>query len=180
MRSVPLRCAAVEVRTVEATDTELCAALGAMVLEAYVRLPGHIEEPEYELELADVAGRAGLPHTAVLAAFDDDGVALGCLTYASSPASPMAELVGEGEAGFRMLGVDPAAQGRGAGRALVAACIERARADGRRALCLHSTPWMRTAHGLYESFGFVRDPARDWSPVPGIDLVAYRLALSPT
>jgi GNAT superfamily N-acetyltransferase len=168
----------VEVRTVDAADLDLCAALGRMVVEAYVRLPGHVEEPDYARELADVATRAGLAHTAVLAAFEDD-VPLGCATYASSPASPMAEGLEDGEAGFRMLGVDPAAQGRGAGRALVVACIERAAGEGRGALCLHSTPWMRTAHRLYESLGFVRDPQRDWTPVPGIDLVAYRLALSP-
>jgi hypothetical protein len=34
---------------------------------------------------------------------------------------------------------------------------------------------MTAAHRLYESLGFVRDPARDWAPVPGVDLLAYRL-----
>jgi GNAT superfamily N-acetyltransferase len=90
----------------------------------------------------------------------------------------MAEDVGEGEASFRMLGVDPAYQGKGAGRALVEWCIARARSDGRTALVMHTTPWMRTAHRMYDAFGFVRDPARDWLPVPDVQLLGYRLELS--
>jgi hypothetical protein len=37
---------------------------------------------------------------------------------------------------------------------------------------------MTRAHALYESLGFVRDPGRDWRPVPDIALVAYRLDLN--
>ena len=42
-------------------------------------------------------------------------------------------------------------------------------------MILHTTPWMTVAHGMYERFGFERDPALDWTPVPGIDLLGYRL-----
>jgi hypothetical protein len=37
---------------------------------------------------------------------------------------------------------------------------------------------MTRAHRLYESFGFVRDPALDWVPVPDIPLLGFRLELS--
>jgi ribosomal protein S18 acetylase RimI-like enzyme len=166
----------VEVRTVDASDVELCERLGAIVVRSYTSLPGHVPEPDYEVELADVESRAAMPDTVVWAAVEG-GTPLGCVTYVVSTASPMAELVEEGEAAFRMLGVDPDAQGRGAGRVLVEACLARARADGRRAVVLHTTPWMTAAHRLYESFGFRRDESRDWSPVPGIALLAYRLDL---
>ncbi|MHB1499119.1 MAG: GNAT family N-acetyltransferase [Acidimicrobiales bacterium] len=47
-----------------------------------------------------------------------------------------------------MLAVDPPAQVRGVGRALLDACIERARQLGRAGLFLHSTPWMEAAPSL--------------------------------
>jgi ribosomal protein S18 acetylase RimI-like enzyme len=167
-----------EVRTVEPSEGELCARLGALVLASYLGLPGYMPEPDYEKELADVAGRAALPATEVLAAFAS-GEPLGCVTFVADASSPLAEHTEEGVASFRMLAVDPAAQGQGAGAALVSACIERARAAGRQAIVLHSTPWMTAAHRLYERFGFERDESLDWRPVPRIPLLGYRLALIP-
>jgi hypothetical protein len=32
---------------------------------------------------------------------------------------------------------------------------------------------MTSAHRLYERLGFTRLPERDWSPMPGIDLLVY-------
>jgi hypothetical protein len=32
---------------------------------------------------------------------------------------------------------------------------------------------MRSAHRLYERLGFTRLPERDWSPMPGTDLLVY-------
>lgn len=159
------------------SDEALCALLGGFVVEAYLRLPGHVEEPDYERELADVGGRAGLPGTEVLAAFDGDRP-LGCVTYVAGASSPLAEHDDPDAASFRMLGVDPGAQGRGAGRAMVAACLDRARASGRARVLLHSTPWMVGAHRLYESLGFVRDESYDWVPVPDVTLWGFRLELS--
>jgi hypothetical protein len=37
---------------------------------------------------------------------------------------------------------------------------------------------MTTAHHLYESAGFCRIPARDWSPVSGLTLLVYGLDLA--
>ena len=82
---------------------------------------------------------------------------------------------GEGE--FRMLAVASAARGRGAGTALVRACAAAARARGHRALVCSSQDRMVAAHRIYARLGFVRDPARDWSPVPGVELLAFALPL---
>ena len=38
---------------------------------------------------------------------------------------------------------------------------------------------MRTAHRLYERLGFRRVPELDWTPVPHVQLIAYRLDLDP-
>jgi hypothetical protein len=37
---------------------------------------------------------------------------------------------------------------------------------------------MRAAHRVYGRLGFVRVPDRDWQPMPGIDLLVYRLDLT--
>jgi hypothetical protein len=57
-------------------------------------------------------------------------------------------------------------------------CVERARDLGLSGLALSTQPSMRAAHRIYERMGFVRVPERDWSPAPGITLLAYRLDLN--
>ena len=75
--------------------------------------------------------------------------------------NPYAEFEGADAAAFRMLAVDPAAQGRGVGRVMVQACIERARRDGKRRLTLMTTGSMDAAHHLYGRLGFRRTPESD-------------------
>jgi ribosomal protein S18 acetylase RimI-like enzyme len=128
----------------------------------------------YAEELRDVASRAGV--VPVLVAVDPDGTMLGTVTYVPGP-GPYAESDREDEAGFRMLAVAPWAQGRGVGRALVEACIGRARAEGRRGIAILTRPSMRAAHKLYETLGFERDKAADWEFEPGEWLWGYRLGL---
>lgn len=53
------------------------------------------------------------------------------------------------------LGVDPAAQGRGVGRALMEAAVDEARARGARKLALRVLGGNATARRLYEGCGFV-------------------------
>ncbi|MDA8061850.1 MAG: GNAT family N-acetyltransferase [Actinomycetota bacterium] len=173
--------ALVEVRPV--TPEEYRAA-GEVVVAAYRALPGASTTAGYEEALADVAGRA---RTAVVLVAVDPVVSgapedatrvLGCVTYVEGCGSLWAEQLEEGEASIRMLGVDPAAQGRGVGAALLDHCIRRARESGARALFLHSTPWMSAAHHLYAKAGFVRVPERDWEPTPEVPLLAFRLDLA--
>ena len=42
-------------------------------------------------------------------------------------------------------------------------------------MVLSTDPRMTAAHRLYERLGFRRLPERDWTPVPGIDLLVYAL-----
>jgi ribosomal protein S18 acetylase RimI-like enzyme len=133
-------------------------AFGVMVLRSYEALPGHPHAPGYDEEILDVARR--VTTDVVLGAFWE-GQPVGCVTYVNDPSSPHAELLGDDEASFRMLAVDTGAQGRGVGDALVAACLDRARAAERRAVFISSGVWMHAAHRLYERHGFTRDPTRD-------------------
>lgn len=82
-----------------------------------------------------------------------------------------------GEAEIRALAVRPEARGAGVGRALLAAVIDRAARLDIRHLLLLTQPEMKTAHHLYDGAGFSRMPDRDWSPEPGVSLLAYGLAL---
>jgi len=101
-----------------------------MTLAAYVSA-GHLSaEADYVTELRDAAHRAAT--ATLLVAADDDGTLLGTVTYCA-PGSAMAEVARDGEAEFRMLAVDPSAQGRGVGALLSTECVRRARAQERRA-----------------------------------------------
>ena len=73
------------------------------------------------------------------------------------------------------------ARGRGAGEALVRACVERARAvEGCVSVVLSTQRTMRAAHRIYERLGFTRTPERDWKPLPDLldlTLITYELTL---
>ncbi len=157
-----------------ARDDELDAA-GDLVVAAYRTHPDMEDSDGYLAHVRDVRGRA--TDTVVLVAVDGDGRLLGCVSYVRDHTSAFAEIEQPGEAGFRMLGVAMAARGRGVGRALVEACLERARAAGRTGLVIVTAPSWTDAQHLYERVGFRRAPHRDFEPVPGISLWAYALAL---
>ncbi|MGD0374824.1 MAG: GNAT family N-acetyltransferase [Streptosporangiaceae bacterium] len=151
-------------------------AVGELVLAAYRALPNYHSEPDYEADLLNTGRRAEVAE--VLVAVDGDGRVLGAVTYVTNRRNEYAEWADEDAAGFRMLAVAPDAQGRGVGEALVRACIDQGRADGRGRLVLHSTPWMTTAHRLYARLGFRRAPDRDFSPVPAVPLLGFELNLA--
>ena len=107
---------------------------------------------------------------------DESEEVLGTVTI--TPAgSPWREVAHDGEGEFRMLAVTPAARGAGVGAALVDLVVTRFRDEGASAVVMSTLAQMRSAQRIYERAGFVREPQRDWSPVPGVDLIAYRLDL---
>ena len=111
----------------------------------------------------------------VLVAADDDAI-LGTVMLQTWPNG--GELLrSPAEAEIRALAVRPEARGRGVGRALVTAVVERAASLGVTHLLLLTQPEMKVAHGIYEEAGFTRLPDRDISPEPGVELLAYGLDL---
>jgi ribosomal protein S18 acetylase RimI-like enzyme len=162
---------AVRVRPAVPADYPEIARLTVDAYTADGQLSG---EEGYAPVLADVAGRADAGE--LLVAVDADRV-LGAVLYVS-PGGRYAELSGPGEGEFRMLAVDPAAQGRGVGRALVQACVERAVAAGCQAIVISVRDFAQAAQRLYDGIGFKRQPERDWSPLPHVRLLALRLELS--
>lgn len=152
---------------------EELAALGELTVAAYDDFTLGPDDP-YVARLRDTASRDAQGELWV--AVEDEQL-LGCVTCCP-PGSPWRELAREHEGEFRMLAVDPAARGRGAGAALAALCEERAREHGATAMVLSSLPQMTHAHRIYARLGYRRNPARDWDPAPGVHLVAFSKELS--
>ena len=144
------------------------AAAGEVCVAAYDPLLTGAED-DYRDRLRDVATREAQAEVWVA---DLDDRVVGVVTYCP-PGSPWREIGRDHEGEFRMLAVHPAAQGSGAGTALARLCEQRAREDGATGMALSSLATMAAAHRIYARLGYVRDPGRDWSPVPGVDLLAF-------
>ena len=155
----------VEVRRIRADEL---GRAGDVCVAAYDPLLTGAED-DYRERLHDVATRDA--EAEVWVAVVDD-VVVGVVTYCPA-GSPWREIAREEEGEFRMLAVDPAAQGTGAGTALARLCEDRAREHGATGMALSSLATMRAAHSIYTRLGYEREPGRDWSPVAGVDLLAF-------
>lgn len=149
-------------------------AVGQLTVDAYVGGGVIPADAPYLSFLGDAHSRDA--DAEVWVAVDARGV-VGTVTYVE-PGSALCEIARDGEAEIRSLAVLPTASGEGIGEALTRHTIARARERGLTSLVLSSSTTMHTAHRLYERLGFTRLPERDWSPVAGVQLVAYRLPLS--
>jgi len=144
------------------------ADIAELTVRVYVG--GGLSSEGYATELADVAGRAARSELLVLR--NAVGAIVGSVALVLD--GDFAEVTeSDDEAGFRMLVVDPEAQGRGIGQLLVTTCLGRARAAGKRRVVISTGSRMTAAQRLYDRLGFVRLPERDWTPQPGIDLLVY-------
>jgi GNAT superfamily N-acetyltransferase len=158
----------------ELRSAEEARALGELTVEAYMGLAGLAPGSPYLDELGDVERRAAT--AVVLVAADATGRLAGGVTYVPG-LGPYAEFDDADDAGLRMLAVAPAYRGRGVGTALVQACVDRARAEGRRRLWLHTTEEMAGAQRIYARLGFRRAPEADLH-LADLHLLAYVRDLS--
>lgn len=150
---------------------EELAAAGDVCVAAYEPFLTGAED-DYRERLRDVATRDAQAEVWVGVL---DGRVAGVVTWCP-PGSPWREIGRDDEGEFRMLAVDPRARGAGVGTALALLCEEHARADGATGMALSSLATMTAAHRMYARLGYERDPGRDWSPLPGVDLLAFRKA----
>lgn len=158
-------------RRAEPADYE---AVGAVTLAAYEPFLLGAED-DYRHRLLDVATRDRDAEVWVATPDDSHGV-LGNITICPE-GSTYRELAAPGEGEFRMLAVAPTAQRQGVGLALVELALDRFRADGVRTVVLSSLDMMAGAHRIYDRLGFSRAPDQDWSPMPDVSLLAFRLEL---
>jgi GNAT superfamily N-acetyltransferase len=147
------------------------AAVGRLVQDGYFGLPDYPHDEHYDLEIARVAERGD---GSVVVVAELEGRIVGCLTYAAHHDLPDAEHDDPDAATFRYFAVAPAAQGQGIGEAMVRWVFDRARADGKQRIHIHTLVPMVGAQRLYERLGFVRHPDddADWDGVTGLAYVA--------
>ncbi len=149
------------------------ARIGDLTVRAYAAFTLGAADPYVE-RLRDAAARD--VGAELWVAVDGDDRLLGNVTYCP-PGSGYREVSRPDEGEFRMLAVDPEARGAGAGTALATLCEERAREHGAVGMALSTLAAMTDAHRIYGRLGYTRDPGRDWSPLPGVELVVFSKAL---
>jgi ribosomal protein S18 acetylase RimI-like enzyme len=101
------------------------------------------------------------------------GVMVGAVTFFSDAAQSHQGDWPPGAAAIRMLAVSPARRGRGYGRRLTQAALDRARKLGISTIYLYTGTFMTAARRLYEHLDFQRAKEFDGHPGP----IAYRLDL---
>lgn len=165
--------ASVTVRLVEPSEHDVVAAL---LVDAYTS--DYDIPDDYRASLSAVAERATAHE--VWVAVDDAGQILG--TVATPRAgSLISELALAGELDFRLLGVSPAARGRGVGETLTRHVVDLARQRGASRVVMNSGPQMISAHRLYHRLGFARFHERETRVLDdGTRLFAFVLELVPT
>jgi ribosomal protein S18 acetylase RimI-like enzyme len=126
---------------------------------------------------ADTLRVLGMDGSGEILAAVDDGHILGTVTLVHWPhGGEVLRAPGEGE--VRALAVAAAARGRGIGRALLAAVMNRAAVREVRELLLLTQPDMLAAQHLYAQAGFQRLPHRDYKYAPGHRLLAFGLPMA--
>ena len=162
---MPASVSDVVVRRATAADHE---AVGQITVAAYAEFTDGPDDHYLDL-LRDAARR---DREAELWVAEVDGVVRGSVTIAL-PGSPWREIGTDDEGEFRMLAVSPDARRMGVGDALTRLVLDRFRELGFRSIVLSSLRSMSSAHRIYERLGYRRVPERDWSPQPGVHLIAF-------
>jgi putative acetyltransferase len=118
-------------------------------------------EPKDEVVLGDPQGQVIAHGGRILFALDGDD-AVGCCALMALP-----------DGGFEVakMAVADAYKGRGLGRALMAAAVERAKAAGAPRLYLETNSGLAPALALYRSFGFEEIRPQTPSPYARADVV---------
>jgi putative acetyltransferase len=118
-------------------------------------------EPKDLEVLNDPVGKVIAPGGQILLALED-GAAIGCVALLN---------LKDGSFEVAKMAVTEAHKGRGIGRDLMAACIERARQAGATRLYLETNSTLAPALGLYRRFGFEVVQPSEPSPYARADVV---------
>jgi GNAT superfamily N-acetyltransferase len=116
-------------------------------------------------ELAGLPGAYARPGGRLLLAFRGEALA-GCGALRPLEA---------GVAELKRMWTRPGHRGHGVARAVAAALLEAARAEGYRMVRLDTLEWMAEARALYASLGFVERGAYYENPLPGVIYMELKL-----
>jgi GNAT superfamily N-acetyltransferase len=155
----------------EARDDEL-DTISSLIVDAYAQYAAHMSPDAWSSfanEIANVRGRLG---DSVLLVAEEEGQLIGSVTMFAGWRGTQ-----EGTAGVRLLAVLPEHRGGGVGRALLQACVDRARSAGKSRLVMTTAQDMAVLRDLTERMGFVRELALDHEPAPGVRIEGFALDL---
>jgi len=139
-----------------------------LMVEAYSQLEGfpkETEQPHYYQMLANVGDLTAKPGVELLVAVSGEGEPAGAVVYFADMlyyGSGGSATKAKNAAGFRLLAVSPKFRGRGLGKLLTIACIQKTIKTGLGQLIIHTTRAMQTAWKMYESLGFQRSEDLDF------------------
>ena len=157
--------------------------IGEIMVDVYSALEGfpkQSDQPQYYEMLANIGEITNKAHTELIVAVDKNEQVAGAVVYFTDMSSYGSGGTATGEknaAGFRLLAVDPAFQGRGVGRLLSQYCIDRTRELQIPRLLIHSTVSMKIAWGLYERLGFKRYEYLDFMQGE-LEVFGYQLVIN--
>lgn len=163
---------AVLIRRVRPAEYDAVAELLTRTYDQFVPAP-------YLETLRDVRSRDEDDGVDVLVAVDRNRGGLCGSTTFVQPGSDLLDVARPGEAGMRMLAVDPGARKHGIGGALIVECAARARYAGAHALTFGTMDAMTDAARLYGRLGFARAVDRDLRLPSGHALRGYEMAVRP-
>jgi GNAT superfamily N-acetyltransferase len=156
--------------------------IGKLMVQVYSQLEGfpkQSEQPNYYKMLENVGVFTTKPNTELLVAVSPEGNIDGAVVYFSDMqhyGSGGTATQEKNAAGFRLLAVNPETRGKGLGRLLSLACIEKAKEKKLNEVIIHTTKAMMTAWKMYESIGFKRSEDLDFMQGE-LPVVGFRLKL---
>ncbi|MDX1455501.1 MAG: GNAT family N-acetyltransferase [Gammaproteobacteria bacterium] len=167
---------------IRAATSQEYATLGELMTRAYIALDGFPkpdEQPAYYERLANIGKLAEKPATTLLVAVTDNDELMGGCVYVND----MSQYRHKGfvttltdTSGMRLLAVDEKFRGKGVGKALTHACMQRARDAGHAQFVLHTTRAMQDAWAMYEKMGFARAEELDIA-ADGWEIFGFRMPL---
>ncbi len=145
-----------------------CAEIGRLMAGVYANLegfPSRVQQPEYYKLFDNLEQLISNPEIEIIVAKSSHCGLQGGIIYVGDM-----QYYGSGgtatsianASGIRLLAVTQNSRGKGVGRTLTEACINRARSSQRSQVVLHTTDFMKIAWGMYQAMGFVRSPDLDF------------------